>query len=440
MDTKPKIPQRLYLLWTLGGISWAFALSTVLISDTDLILLDEVQFPLTIFLGGVYIIGAVIGAILGIIVGRIGYAIKPIQETSMARAALVIVGVPVLVALLLIGYFKLRGASYEAFLQQAGQKQAAIPALSGSFQKLFSKGDCPPYAVSNDGKYLAAGGCCEGGKFWTRVWDIEKNARTGKSLVSDQVSGLAFSPDGRTLAVAAFPGVSWWDFKTGEQPLPTIDYSGIFSDLAYSPDGQLLASTDVHGAIILWDAKSGQQVANLGAEGDLSSVAFSPDGRLLAAGGSANQVILWDTQTFKQVDSLPQPKSSWGAGRFQLHDLAFSPDGKRLVAAGSNDEFGNVVLWDVEKRALIGVTQPVTHLKPHVDFSPDGRQLVSSGFGSSTLYFWYSTNLEALGSLNKPIERSAEAEFLPDGRLVACYENGEAHIGIWKIDKTNPED
>lgn len=68
--------------------------------------------------------------------------------------------------------------------------------------------------------------------------------------------------------------------------------------------------------------------------------------------------------------------------------------------------------------------------------SQDGKRLVLSGVGSSALYLWDSNSLEALGSLEGPLSNSAEAVFLPDGRLLVCYWNSEqpTKIGIWTID------
>jgi hypothetical protein len=50
--------------------------------------------------------------------------------------------------------------------------------------------------------------------------------------------------------------------------------------------------------------------------------------------------------------------------------------------------------------------------------------------------------LQPLGKIADPsiVGNTATAFFLPDGRLLVCYKNGATHIGIWKIDKTNPED
>ena len=54
------------------------------------------------------------------------------------------------------------------------------------------------------------------------------------------------------------------------------------TSVAWSPDGQRLASASRHGTVKVWDVRTGQELLNL--EERLTSVAWSPDGQRLASG------------------------------------------------------------------------------------------------------------------------------------------------------------
>ena len=145
------------------------------------------------------------------------------------------------------------------------------------------------------------------------VW----NTKTARRLVRFHVHGgklwaIAYSPDGRTLAVGSHNGsVTFWDPRTGQkrgdvQNIP--DFNGC-SSLAFSPDGKLLAGallpvesfeTLQRGVVQVWEvAKVGSgnlQVSTLEETRFIQqthlvrSIAFSPDGKTVAS-GSADETV-----------------------------------------------------------------------------------------------------------------------------------------------------
>jgi WD40 repeat protein len=115
---------------------------------------------------------------------------------------------------------------------------------------------------------------------------------------------VAFSPDGQTLASGTGYDLTLvlWDMASIRMvaesqlsaPLPSSAVP--IGNLAYSPDGRTLAL--VCENIVLWNV-TGDQPLGLPLTGhppwSVNSIAFSPDGRILASGSGDHTIMLWDT-------------------------------------------------------------------------------------------------------------------------------------------------
>jgi WD40 repeat protein len=121
-------------------------------------------------------------------------------------------------------------------------------------------------------------------------------------------------------------------------------HSDNVSSVAFSPDGTLLASGSWDYTIKLWRVSDGSVVRTmLGHTDPVWSVAFSPDGTLLASGSWDNTIKLWQVSDGTEVRTLTGHSSG-------VASVAFSPDGAEL-ASGSFD--GTLRLWKVSDGSLV---------------------------------------------------------------------------------------
>ena len=161
---------------------------------------------------------------------------------------------------------------------------------------------------------------------------------------SGPIAALAFSPDGKKLAVSGYQEVLIWDLENGKllKRIGEGQLSGFVHALAFVKEGLLAVGEGTphgSGAVRIFDVESGKQTHAFEEPKDVVySLAVSPDGKLLAAGGAEPVARVFSIEEKKVVATLEE-HTDWVLG------VSFNADGK-LLATASADRATRV--WNVE--------------------------------------------------------------------------------------------
>lgn len=245
-------------------------------------------------------------------------------------------------------------------------------------------------AFSPDGTYLASGTAGVSLAFNllsagdARLWHVQRGEeiRTFQLDVGpfgyNNVSALAFSPDGQYLFIAQDKIVVLWEVASGNELRQFTGHQYAIHSLAVSGDGQLLVTSsswktlmeiDPRGELKIWSVESGSLVKDLALPGGaVNSVVFSPDGKQLLT-GSDHAVRLWEIESGTVIKDFPGLMAP-------VKSVSFSPDGKYILA-GSAD--GKAILWKVFNRTAIKIFLRHGAALHAVAFDPKSRYVLTAG-------------------------------------------------------------
>ena len=244
-------------------------------------------------------------------------------------------------------------------------------------------------AFSPEGKYLAvrrAGGT-------VALWDMVAKKSVAEWPGSAGNESLAFALGGTLLAwgnvdARGRTSVRLVEIGTRKELAPLLHPTGILS-VAFSPDALKLATLDFAGTVRIWNLASQavqRVITNLEAAAyDFPSDRLSGAARRTSFAPGAAAADLWEPRS---------PPASLairfqGAMRsYHFGRVLFSPD-SRFLAVGGSSPLIQLSDWRTGKRkSSIPLNAPPTEITA-MAFSPDSRLLAAScGFGGANLYIW----------------------------------------------------
>jgi WD40 repeat protein len=277
-------------------------------------------------------------------------------------------------------------------------------------------------AYSRDGNHLA---CTLGSAI--KLWDSNALEELATWFGHEgDVSGVAFSPDGRRMYSISEDGTAkQWSTLQSPSRVLLEGHRNSLREIALSPDGQRLASGSLDGTVRVWDTATGQELLTLkGHHEAVTAVDYSADGKMIASGENFVGVIhLWDATTGQLLRTLRQPSFVWW--------IRFSPDGQSFLSTSAED--GTINLWNVRSGEQLRTIQ-ATQMLDGAAFSPDGTLIATCNQDESGLIRLWEVSTGLLLKTFAGVQAAHRCTvFNPDGKSLAVGAHSP-YASIWDLE------
>jgi WD40 repeat protein/transcriptional regulator with XRE-family HTH domain len=263
-------------------------------------------------------------------------------------------------------------------------------------------------AFSPNGEYVLSTGFAG----VPRLWDAETAQELRQLPRYDGQEGgsarVAFSPDSKLALIATRGGARLWELETGEELYRFTDITDGARAPEFSPDGKIVVIGDGGGIVHVLDFQTRKELRRFQAhEEPIWGIAFSPDGRYAVTSSNDHTAALWDVETGEELQRFTGHAEN-------VYKVAYSPDGKQVLT-GSED--GTARLWDVNTGQVLHVLAGHTDWVNGVAFSPDGT-LALTGSSDGTARLWdvqTGTEVHRFTGYNGGI---TSVGYSPDGKYI----------------------
>ena len=226
-------------------------------------------------------------------------------------------------------------------------------------------------AFSPDGKWLASSAL----DFSVRLWDVGSGKSVHELKGTVLVSGLAFSPDSRRLAVVREPQkeVVLWQMATGQKDTVPLLKGPNPTCVAWSPDNKTIAvgSGPRKKSITLLNADGTLRSRLPGPPGRINALVFARDSQTLLVTGFGNYCALLGLDGKERV-RFKGHTGKVATGEANIRAGALAPDGALAVTGGMPEE---VFVWRTADATVVHRLTGKGGSAVTVGWSPDGKTL-----------------------------------------------------------------
>jgi WD40 repeat protein len=259
------------------------------------------------------------------------------------------------------------------------------------------------------------------------VWDAETRRVVAQS--EQRYRCTAFSTHGHFVATLSEHELAISDMRTGRKIAATepANTEEEITSIAWSPDGKFIATASYSGDVNLWTPAGLDHVAKLTFSADnpdqtdvMLTLTWSTDSTRLA--GASYDGWVWD------ISNLTEPRSV--KTQVGLYDVAWSPDAKsRWLVAGSSQRV--IEIYDGQSLKQLNLLEGHSGHVRRIAFSGDGEILASYG-DEGTIRIWNAGDWRMLNSIAVNAHRSLA--FRPHSYEFLVSPSHAHAVQLWALD------